>query len=372
MSSWDAYPPDYRQAEVRAILSALRAGECVSLVGLSGAGKSNLVGYLTNRCQPENGPALVLVDGNRAIPRTACGLLRLAARALSAPAPAPGMDELAALEDSLARRLAGPGGLCLVFDRFDALPPEEQQAAAGPLRALRDAFKYQLTYLTATRRPLDPNSELAELFYANTLWLGPLNPADARWSIEQYRTRQVEAGRELAWDEAARTTLARISWGYPALLRACCEALALGCPLAESDLRAHPAVQRRVQEFWADRPSAEDVQRSGLSGQPLLGEASGSGAPAGAVPDALSIQNPDLTASEQRLLACLLAQPGHVVEKDALIQAVWPADKVIDGLRDDSLAQLIRRLRQKVEPDPANPRYILTVPGRGYRYAPEE
>ncbi|HLE30620.1 MAG TPA: helix-turn-helix domain-containing protein [Anaerolineales bacterium] len=38
------------------------------------------------------------------------------------------------------------------------------------------------------------------------------------------------------------------------------------------------------------------------------------------------------------------------------------------GVRDDSLAQLVRRLREKIEPDPANPRHIHTVPGRGYRF----
>jgi len=49
MSVWDSYPPDYRAAEVRAITGATRAGECVSVVGLSGAGKSNLLGFLADR-----------------------------------------------------------------------------------------------------------------------------------------------------------------------------------------------------------------------------------------------------------------------------------------------------------------------------------
>jgi len=38
------------------------------------------------------------------------------------------------------------------------------------------------------------------------------------------------------------------------------------------------------------------------------------------------------------------------------------------GIRDDSLAQLVRRLREKIEPDAAAPKHILTVPGRGYRF----
>jgi two-component system KDP operon response regulator KdpE len=60
-----------------------------------------------------------------------------------------------------------------------------------------------------------------------------------------------------------------------------------------------------------------------------------------------------------------------VCEKDDLIRAAWPEDRAfLEGLRDDSLAQLVRRLRKKIEPDPSNPRHIHTIPGRGYRYRP--
>lgn len=51
------------------------------------------------------------------------------------------------------------------------------------------------------------------------------------------------------------------------------------------------------------------------------------------------------------------------------MQAVWHEEKLIEGLRDDRLAQLVRRLRAKIETDPSKPRLIQTVPGRGYRYA---
>ena len=352
MSAWDEYPADYRRAEVSAILTAVRAGECVSLVGLSGAGKSNLVGFLFHRLNNHQ-PAFALVDGNRAQPRTAAGFLRQAGLACGGSG-APG-DELAGLENAVASRLSiSAGGLCLLLDRFDALSEEERLLAAGPLRALRDAFKYQLTYVIATRRPLDPQNELAELFFANTLWLGPLSRENARWSALQYASR-----RNLDWDEEMIEALIRVSWGYPSLLRACCEAAADGAPFEMETLRAHPAVQRRVIEFWADQPATEDLRRSGLAGQPLLS--------AGSAP--VPASSPDLTASEHRLLAYLQAHPGQVCAKDDLIRAVWPEDRVVDGLRDDSLAQLIRRVRQKIEPDPATPTRILTVPGRGYRYA---
>jgi DNA-binding response OmpR family regulator len=71
------------------------------------------------------------------------------------------------------------------------------------------------------------------------------------------------------------------------------------------------------------------------------------------------------------LLQYFQAHPGQVCEKDALIGAVWAEDQVqMRGVRDDSLAQLVRRLREKIEADPAKPRFIHTVPGRGYRFVP--
>ncbi len=68
------------------------------------------------------------------------------------------------------------------------------------LRALRDNFKYQLTYLIGARRPMDDRTELAELFFGHTLWLGPLSRSDALWSAK--RDGQRFAGlRPDDWEE---------------------------------------------------------------------------------------------------------------------------------------------------------------------------
>jgi DNA-binding response OmpR family regulator len=80
------------------------------------------------------------------------------------------------------------------------------------------------------------------------------------------------------------------------------------------------------------------------------------------------IDTSGLTAAEFRLWAYLRAHAGQVCGKEELVQAVWPEEVQLEGLRDDSLAQLVSRLRRKVEPDSANPARILTVPGRGYRF----
>ncbi|MCB8982587.1 MAG: response regulator transcription factor [Ardenticatenaceae bacterium] len=69
-----------------------------------------------------------------------------------------------------------------------------------------------------------------------------------------------------------------------------------------------------------------------------------------------------LTPLETRLLDYLLLNAGHILTNDALIAQVWGAE----GGNREMLRQLIRRLRSKIEPDPANPVYIETVAGLGY------
>jgi DNA-binding response OmpR family regulator len=69
-----------------------------------------------------------------------------------------------------------------------------------------------------------------------------------------------------------------------------------------------------------------------------------------------------LTALEGRLLDCLIINSGQILTIDALIDHVWGAQ----GGDRDMLRQLVRRLRRKIENDPANPVYIQTVPGLGY------
>ncbi len=362
MSTWDEYPSNYRSDEVQANLTAIKAGECASVVGLSGSGKSNLLGFMAHRqalfapC-----PRLVLVDCNRLREISTQALFELMADALGGTADSP-PGSLAGIETRLEQELERNPGVCLLFDRFDALvvgPDGEIGAGVyGNLRALRDRFKYSLTYITATRRPLDTRSELAELFYANTFWLGPMSDSDARWNVERYVRR-----KGLAWDAATVEAILRLSGAYPALLRAVCEAHAAGAELNVDSLRQHPAVSRRAAEFWADQPDPSSIRQSGLDNIPLLA--------AGRTPEL--VDEAQLTAKEHQLWAYLLEHPNQVCDKDDLIRAVWPEDQIFEsGVRDDSLAQLVRRLREKIEPAPSSPRYVLTVPGRGYRYSPED
>ncbi len=274
MPAWDAYPENYREREIALLLSYVKAGECAAVVGLSGSGKSNLLGFIAHRLAPyDSKTRFVMVDCNRLLNASRTALFRMLHQAIE-PAGAhtsvPVADELTSLEATLGEILQGENGLCFLLDRFDALYETAEFASlASNLRALRDRYKYQLTYIIGTRRPMDERTELAELFFGHTLWLGPLSRSDAIWSAQRDAQR-FAAMSQADWGEQTIQKLVEISGGYPALLRAVCEAYAAGAQLELAEMSKAPAVARRVAEFWADAPGAEMIHQAGLDEQPLL------------------------------------------------------------------------------------------------------
>jgi hypothetical protein len=358
---WASYPTNYRQTEILRILSSVRAGECAELIGLSGSGKSNLLGFLANRPDVfENRPHFVLVDCNRLEALTSLALFQLLGDSLSQAGLSTWAEPtytLIELQVEIGQVLAQSNGLCLLFDRFELI----QQAGGmllGNLRALRDGFKYQLTYVIAMRHPLPADNELAELFFGRTVWLGALSESDALWNLKRSAGR---LGR--AWSEAEQQAILSLSGRYPALLRAVCDASADGVPLEAEALCSHPAVKRRLDELFQEQPGEDELQRAGLAQARLLSQAER------ARPVNQRIDLSRLTAKENLLLEYLQAHAGQVCDKNTLIQAVWPEDKIFsEGVRDESLAQLVRRLRKKIEIDPDNPELIQTVSNRGYLF----
>jgi DNA-binding response OmpR family regulator len=74
----------------------------------------------------------------------------------------------------------------------------------------------------------------------------------------------------------------------------------------------------------------------------------------------------DLTPHEFDVLYLLASSPGIVFTRDVLLERVWTNDVHVT---ERSVDTLIKRLRQKIETDPAEPKLILTVWGTGYKFA---
>lgn len=103
-------------------------------------------------------------------------------------------------------------------------------------------------------------------------------------------------------------------------------------------------------------PVDQPLRFSGLTIDPLACEVSRDGLPV------------TLTAREYELLLFLARHPGQVMTRGQIYRNVWGEAYYAD---DNTVMVHIRRLREKIEPDPAEPRYIQTVRGLGYRFAKE-
>lgn len=75
------------------------------------------------------------------------------------------------------------------------------------------------------------------------------------------------------------------------------------------------------------------------------------------------VLDPPLTAKEFQLLELLYNHKGEVISKEAIAQGVWDYE-VYDY---NAIDALVYRLRHRVEVDPSNPRYLVTVRGFGYK-----
>jgi hypothetical protein len=437
-SQWDAFPANYRENEVEQIAQWIAAVESGLVVGLSGAGKSNVLGFVAHRLKGHGAllrPLLrPLLDLNRLPEPTLAAFLRQLLAALddaaSAGLPADALVKLRGITDKglaqtdaflLGRSVeAALALLCgemevrtvILMDRFDVALERFDVSFFNNLRAWRDAHKTRLTYVVAARRdwPDWPNlpalSEFTDLIAGRTCWVGALSPGDLRWNLTRF------AGEKPTKKLVER--MAELSGGHAGLLKALWAAGAAssvsskgagGIDARPSEWLKHGGVRRQCRELWDDLPATvQESLRSwqaggaknyllntglsdGSNGEPHLASSvfaafvrEQAGVGAGVLRrDAASgqvyrgsVRLPvELTPNEDRLLAYMLAHPGEVCDKDALAEAIWPDEVRVEGIRDDRLAQLVRRLRDKVEPDPHTPRYIMPVWGRGYRFVPD-
>lgn len=80
----------------------------------------------------------------------------------------------------------------------------------------------------------------------------------------------------------------------------------------------------------------------------------------------LSGSSVQLTPKEFQILYTLAARPDTVMSKEELIEAVWGREYLGDAI---SIAVYVRKIREKIEPNPAKPRYLKTAWGMGYSFS---
>ncbi len=291
------------------------------------------------------------------------------------------------------------------------------------LRALKDKHWQGLTYVTATNCRLEQLgqdadvAEFAELFARHVLYISPLDEAETAEFAARFAAQE---GVTFSDEDLAFVRL----WGggHPGLSEAICHLLGALTGHQVRDRTQDWIIHRRAAELvpqdstiqiecrsiWGDltpqeqdalisllragedkeppgldsvvmkhlvvgqgperrifaRAFAEFMQKQSVARRPSL---------SGIRVDSESgevwvngVQIPTLTNLEYRLLLLVYGRLGKIVTKYDVVEAVWGED-YIDEVDDARIEKLISRLRQKIEPDVANPRYLITVRGRGYK-----
>jgi len=349
---------------------------------------------------------------------------------LTPPAPAP--DLLGLMHDYHTRITAGTSfqaslafnsaladlttrmnlSLVLLLDEFDEVYAALEDRTLLNLRALKDHSGDQLVYVTATARPLAESrtpgdNEFAELFIGHSLSLGLLLPDDAARVLQRF------GGSVLP--QPLTAAVLRLAGGHFGLLTALTQAAlreAHNSPTpAPSRLSADLSARAECLKLWNQlrpdeqgaltslvtspeeglaTPYRERLENLGLvladHGQPrLFSELFSSfvrhqsALPSQAGQGVLVDEDAGevwvdgakvtiLTDLEYRLMRLLFQRRDRLTTKDMIVEAVWGGE-YLDRVDDARIEKLVSRLRAKVEPDPAKPRYLLTQRGRGYKLA---
>lgn len=324
-------------------------------------------------------------------------------------------EAIISLSEQLQRRLV------FLFDEFDEPFAELDGRVFLNLRALKDRYGAGLCYVTATEQALGTVryekdvSEFSELFAGRTRWLSMLPSDDAERLV---KAQAAAEGVELEPDHVA--FVLKQAGGHPGLLQAAIRVLLrveVGAPqdmrqrgleLTRHVLDSDPTVHAECVKLWRQLTEAEretlmrlvtlgadqleesrlaDLQRKGIlvskTRPTIFGELFDrftrrqrlirEGARRGVWVDVDAgdvwvdgVQVPTLTDLEYRLLLLLYGRLDKICDKYQIVEAVWGED-YIDQVDDARIEKLVSRLRNKMEQDPGNPSYLITVRGRGYK-----
>jgi hypothetical protein len=323
----------------------------------------------------------------------------------------------------------------LVLNRFDRFCQTATPQMLNTLRGLRDSFKDTLSYLVGMRQEVtylpDPTAlgDMYELLDSHVCWVGAMNKTDARQMLAQLTNAASSPP-----SEAEVTAMLTLTGHFPVLLKAIGQWWLTNSPRpAVTDwaeiLCAHDSLQYRLERMWSGLTQEEQLVLSELqklqlqagaakgrhqvsqhlakqqqhainrlvakglceqteTGWQINGDllvayvATTEGRSRGKIwldePTKTVYQGQSpiegLTSLQKAVLIFLVKHPRLQHTKTDLIINTWPDELREQGVSDDALYQVIVTLRRTIEPDPADPHYLITWRGRpegGYQFFPE-
>jgi DNA-binding response OmpR family regulator len=136
-------------------------------------------------------------------------------------------------------------------------------------------------------------------------------------------------------------------------------------PFGVRELVARARALLRRPRQSGDRPAADAVAATG-GGSPAVIRIHGIEIDEARRQVRVEGRGVELTDQEFRLLHLLAAHAGIVFSREALLTKIWRSETFVT---ERSVDTLVKRLRRRVETDPGNPRFLLTVWGVGYKFA---
>ena len=315
-----------------------------------------------------------------------------------------------------------PRPLALCLDEFDEAYQHLEPQTFLHLRSLKDRYGDLLAYITATERELArltqsrEQGEFFELVAPRVHFLHFMEPDDTREFCRRFAERE-----RVTFSAADLQFIRDNADGHPGLVQAVCFALGAVTgartrdvsqdrvihQIVQRDLAADAITQSECAKIWDDLDEGErdallHLNRAGEEESPALKSCrakfivrEGDGGPvifarlfadfvrqqqfkhhpqmrgvyidvdaSAAFVDGKPIEA--LTDLEYRLLLFLYGRIDRLCDKFTIVESVWGED-YIDKVDDARIEKLVSRLRQKIEPDPAKPRYLISVRGRGYK-----
>ncbi|WP_129631441.1 winged helix-turn-helix domain-containing protein [Candidatus Oscillochloris fontis] len=288
----DPRPITYRAEIIEPLIQHLAAGECCSIVGINGIGKTNMLQhlqrfdviahYITGNGEPL---AFCSLDANMLAEPSGWGFfegltvaLRVGLRTL--------LPEVALqrISEEHAAILAAYGNypmalrrcsnainvaldytrLVIILDEFDALLPQISTTTLRNLRALRDRYKYRLMYLALTRERLptlcpdmyaEESESFLELFSLGEEGLPPLRHEDAQRETVRFSSRYQQT-----IPPAEIERIIDLSGGHPSLIRTLVQVVLEYGTLSDEPrllMRRAPNVRNECLKIWNDLSDEE-------------------------------------------------------------------------------------------------------------------
>lgn len=314
-----------------------------------------------------------------------------------------------------------PHPLVLCFDEFDEVYFNLEPQVFLNLRALKDRYGDAIAFVTSTEREITrlpasrEQGEFLELIAPHVHFMQFMQPDDTRKFCLQYAARE-----HVTFSDADLAFIRDNADGHPGLAQAVCCALGAitGAPTrdASQDRVIHQLVQQNLttdstaraecEKIWDDlaederdallhlnrtdgdsmalkscrakfivrdgddgpiifsRLFADFVRRQHFKSHPQTHGLYIDVDASEVFVDGKPIEA--LTDLEYRLLLFLYGRIDRLCDKYSIVESVWGED-YIDKVDDARIEKLVSRLRQKIEPDAATPRYLISVRGRGYK-----